>query len=766
MVLHERPRGPQSTLPRSTLDNKENAPQRKFNNWNYGSSSKATLTTRQRELAKPLQEVKQAPVAPNIPNAHSSNRLYEQGHASCRETQEVNLLKIPTALRSQAQLRLSAVPAKRPNPLVQNIAARQITLPKSYLNPFADNSEHSSKTNTTTTTTTSTITLKKPTRAVKSSTTPTSRDLESNDIPIAAQKCVPYAIIPSDMSRVDRELHKKENSRPTKTANNNDKIGHMNGVNVNENQGIGPAPTAAAIPSRSNAHIAQGRGRSDRYQRVDPAPNAATIPPQPNVHATQERGISDRHQRVVPAPTAAAIPSRSNARIAQERGRSDRYQRVDLAPTAATIPSQSNAHAAQEIGISDRHQRVDPIPAVVVILPQSDVHTAQRSGRSDKRKRVDLTPSAAITPSRPNVQIAQERERSDRHQRVDVTPAAAITPMRSNARVTRERGKFDRYQRVDITPPAAIIPLQSNVHVAQERGKSDKHQRAENARYIPVRDESPRGDYQHNTSLVGEYSADIFAYLRQLETLLHPDIGYMDRPSEGDWVIRQANVDFLVSVCHIFESQSETLHLAVHLFDRILSKGTTLTEKGVLLATTCLLIAWKFEERCTFHVVHALANLIDRHEPGICNSVKTLLAAEMTVLKLLDFRIGWPGPLPFLRRCSRADEADFIARQIAKYILEQILLDPGFLVYKPSLQAAAAMILSRSMLGRPEWTEDLIKYSGYVLKDLEPIVIDMIALLRHPGISATNAHRKYSTKPFLKISPWVTRNIAREEYDI
>ncbi|KAF9158825.1 hypothetical protein BGX20_003216 [Mortierella sp. AD010] len=688
--------------------------EKSMHNWNYGSSSKATLTARQREVAKPLQEVKQAPVAQNAQNS--------QSNASCREIQEVNLLKIPTTLLSRTQ-RLSAVPAKRPNPL-QNIAARQITLPKSYLNPFADKSEYSSKPNATTiTTTTSTTTFKKPTRPDKPSTILTSRNLRPSNVPIAPQKCVSQAIVYSNMSRIDQELHRKEDNRLPKAANSSDETGHISSKGINENQRVGPTSTTVAISSGLNAHTAQESGGFSRYQRVEAA------------------------------PAAAAFPSQSNVHIAQERGEPDKRQRADLAPTAALTLPQSKVHTAQERGILDRHQRVDPIPTVNMVPPQSDILTAQEKGRPDKRQRDDVVSSATVAPPRPNIHTSQEKDRSDRHQGVDIALAAAVTPVQSKIRV--------RPQGVDITPP----PLQPNVHDAQNRRRSDTRQIAENARCVPERDESPCDDYLHNVSLMSEYSADIFAHLRQLETLLHPDIGYTDRPSDGDWIIRQVNVDSLVHICYKLGSQSETLHLAVHLFDRTLSKGVSLTENGVLLSIACLLIAWKFEERCTFHLIYILASYVDRHEPSVDNGVKALLGAEITVLKLLDFRIGWPGPLPFLRRCSRADEAEYFARQASKYILEQILLDPMFLVYKPSLQAAAAMSLSRLMMDRDEWTDNMIKYSGYVYEDLAPVIADMVALLRLPGIPGTNAHRKYSTKPFLKASPWVTRNIVREEYN-
>jgi hypothetical protein len=40
---------------------------------------------------------------------------------------------------------------------------------------------------------------------------------------------------------------------------------------------------------------------------------------------------------------------------------------------------------------------------------------------------------------------------------------------------------------------------------------------------------------------------------------------------------------------------------------------------------------------------------------------------------------------------------------VAKYILEAILIDERFVLYRPSLQAASALYIGRSMQGREDW---------------------------------------------------------------
>ena len=62
-----------------------------------------------------------------------------------------------------------------------------------------------------------------------------------------------------------------------------------------------------------------------------------------------------------------------------------------------------------------------------------------------------------------------------------------------------------------------------------------------------------------------------------------------------------------------------------------------------------------------------------------------------------------PSPLTFLRRISKADDYDPQVRTLAKYLMEETLLDETFLQYVTSKTTAACIYLARVMLDREPW---------------------------------------------------------------
>lgn len=186
--------------------------------------------------------------------------------------------------------------------------------------------------------------------------------------------------------------------------------------------------------------------------------------------------------------------------------------------------------------------------------------------------------------------------------------------------------------------------------------------------------------------------------------MLAPAIGYLEsRPREA-WSVRRICVDIACRVCDSLNIIGETVFLAVNLLDRYLSCRTLQDNhhQPRILIVTCVLIASKFEERNPFARVVDFLHILERLGlPPLDPSV--FRAGERHLLRLFDYKLGWPGPLSFLRRCSRADNCDQAARLVAKYILEVILIDERFVLYRPSLQAAAALYIGRSMQGREDW---------------------------------------------------------------
>ena len=81
-----------------------------------------------------------------------------------------------------------------------------------------------------------------------------------------------------------------------------------------------------------------------------------------------------------------------------------------------------------------------------------------------------------------------------------------------------------------------------------------------------------------------------------------------------------------------------------------------------------------------------------------------LLKAERFMISDIDFDMGYPGPMSFLRRTSKADNYDSEIRTLAKYFLEITIMDPRFVAAPPSWLASGASYLSLKMLHRGEWT--------------------------------------------------------------
>ncbi|KAF9135017.1 G2/mitotic-specific cyclin, partial [Mortierella sp. 14UC] len=238
--------------------------------------------------------------------------------------------------------------------------------------------------------------------------------------------------------------------------------------------------------------------------------------------------------------------------------------------------------------------------------------------------------------------------------------------------------------------------------------------------------------------LIGEYSDDIFTYMREIEIMLAPSLGYLESRPRDAWSIRRFCVRITCQVCDLLNTIGETVFLAVNVLDRFLSRrpASDPPYQALQLALTCVLVASKFEERNPFvRTVHFLA-LFDKFGSPPLDPV-TFRTGERFLLRQLNYQLGWPGPLSFLRRCSRADDCDQAARLVAKYILEVILIDERFVLYRPSLQAAAALYIGRSMQGREDWPHILVIYSGYTFVEMESAVLDMISFLSESYVATT-----------------------------
>jgi transcription initiation factor TFIIIB Brf1 subunit/transcription initiation factor TFIIB len=171
----------------------------------------------------------------------------------------------------------------------------------------------------------------------------------------------------------------------------------------------------------------------------------------------------------------------------------------------------------------------------------------------------------------------------------------------------------------------------------------------------------------------------------------------MDIQADVTWSMRAVLMDWLVQVHNRFGLLPETLFLAVNCIDRFLSVKVVSVSKLQLVGATAIFVAAKYEEiNCPS--VQEIVYMVD---DGF--TVEEILKAERFMLSMLDFELGWPGPMSFLRRISKADDYDIETRTLAKYFLEVTIMDERFVGSPPSYIAAGAHCLARMMLRKGEW---------------------------------------------------------------
>lgn len=207
----------------------------------------------------------------------------------------------------------------------------------------------------------------------------------------------------------------------------------------------------------------------------------------------------------------------------------------------------------------------------------------------------------------------------------------------------------------------------------------------------------------------------------------------MDNQNEIQWSMRSVLMDWMIQVHGRFGLLPETLFLAVNYIDRFLSCKVVSLGKLQLVGATALFVAAKYEEiNCPS--VQEIVYMVDN-----AYTVDEILKAERFMLSMLQFELGWPGPMSFLRRISKADEYDLDTRTMAKYFLEVMIMDERFVACPPSFASAAAHCLSRLVLDKGDWVSlPPPSYHHSKLTTLRPCHIPTI-LNTHIGSSTTSS---------------------------
>ncbi|KAJ5746341.1 hypothetical protein N7520_011523 [Penicillium odoratum] len=257
----------------------------------------------------------------------------------------------------------------------------------------------------------------------------------------------------------------------------------------------------------------------------------------------------------------------------------------------------------------------------------------------------------------------------------------------------------------------------------------------------------------YDTSMVAEYNSEIFLHLRQKEVSMLPIADYMANQAEIQWSMRAVLMDWLVQVHFRFALLPETLYLCVNYIDRFLSNKIVSLGKLQLVGATALFIAAKYEE-ITAPSVQEIVYMVDGGY-----TVDEILKAERFMLNILEFELGWPGPMSFLRRISKADDYDLETRTVAKYFIELTIMDERFVCTPPSFAAAGAHCLARLMLRKGCWTSAHAYYAGYTYVQLLPVITNMLDCCENQQSHHQAIYEKYLDRRFKRASLFVENEV-------
>ncbi|KAM8930929.1 G2/mitotic-specific cyclin-B1 [Pelodytes ibericus] len=255
-------------------------------------------------------------------------------------------------------------------------------------------------------------------------------------------------------------------------------------------------------------------------------------------------------------------------------------------------------------------------------------------------------------------------------------------------------------------------------------------------------------DDDGNPMLCSEYVKDIYNYLRSLENSQSVRPNYL-QGQEVTGNMRAILVDWLVQVQMKFRLLQETMFMTVGILDRFLQVNPVPKNQLQLVGVTSMFLAAKYEEMYppeigdfTFVTDHTYTKAQIRD-------------MEMKILRALDFGIGRPLPLHFLRRASKIGEVTAEQHTLAKYLMELVLVDYEMVHYPPSQIAAASSCLALKVLSTSDWTPTLQHYMAYTEESLVPVMQQMAknVIKVNKGLTKhLTVKNKYASSKQMKIS--------------
>lgn len=270
-------------------------------------------------------------------------------------------------------------------------------------------------------------------------------------------------------------------------------------------------------------------------------------------------------------------------------------------------------------------------------------------------------------------------------------------------------------------------------------------------------------DYD-NPMLCSEFVKDIYKYLRQLEVEHSVKPAYL-QGQEVTGNMRAILIDWLVQVSLKFRLLQETMYMTVGIIDCFLQVHPVPKKQLQLVGVTAMFLASKYEEMYPPEISD-FAFVTDR-----AYTTAQIRDMEMTILRVLKFKLGRPLPLQFLRRASKIYEVTAEQHTLAKYLLELTMVDYEMVHFPPSMVASASLALTLKILDAGEWDVTLQHYMDYTAESLIPVMAHIAknvvkvndGLTKHMAVKgkySTSKQMKIATIPQLKSS--MVKDLAKQ----
>ncbi|BFZ14727.1 hypothetical protein BsWGS_17766 [Bradybaena similaris] len=249
------------------------------------------------------------------------------------------------------------------------------------------------------------------------------------------------------------------------------------------------------------------------------------------------------------------------------------------------------------------------------------------------------------------------------------------------------------------------------------------------------------------------YFSDIYGYLRSTECASRPNKNYMAHQTDVTTSMRNILIDWLVEVGEEYKLQRETLFLAVNYIDRFLNVVGVFRPKLQLVGTASMYIAAKYEEIYPPDVAEFVYITDDSYNK------QQIIKMETVILKMLGFKAAVPTINWFCERFIELLDLTDEAKCLSYFLIELSLIEvEEFLVYRPSIIAASAIVIARSVLNvQDSWPRHMEQISSYSLSELKPCVELLFSQYRRKDVMPQRAvvekykQSKYSSVSLLQV---------------